>query len=177
MNNELSVLITTPHGVQLKLIATELTVPSVEGDFGVLPGHLPVLAGLRTGIVRATVGGEVQQFAVGPGFVQVSHDSASILTDRFLRKDEVDAVVARKELKEAEEVLADMSTSTPPEELYPALSAARWAAVCLELYGDPPPATVTMMLETRMLGHEDYAAALAQAESESEPTKDGASGA
>lgn len=168
MKDELAVLITTPHGVQLKLAASELTAPSVDGDFGVLPGHLPVLAGLRTGILRATVGGEVREFAIGPGFAQVDGSSVSILTDRFMTKSEVDPVVARKELKDAEEVLSTMSISTPQDELFPALSAARWAAVCLELYGDPPPATVVMLLETRLVGHEDYAAALGAAGSASE---------
>lgn len=165
MKNELAVLITTPHGVQLKLDATELTVPSVEGDFGILPGHLPVLAGLRTGIVRATIAGGVEEFAIGPGFAQVDESSVSILTDRYIKKDDVDPIVARKELKESEEVLSTMSISTPQDELFPALSAARWAAVCLELYGDPPPATVTMLLEMRLVGHEDYAAALGAMES------------
>ncbi|MCK6590794.1 MAG: ATP synthase F1 subunit epsilon, partial [Polyangiaceae bacterium] len=43
--------IVTPTGVALKERVNEVTAPSVAGEFGVLPGHLPLLAALRTGLV------------------------------------------------------------------------------------------------------------------------------
>ena len=43
--------IVTPTGVALRQKVDDVTAPSVAGEFGVLPGHLPVLAALRTGLV------------------------------------------------------------------------------------------------------------------------------
>jgi F-type H+-transporting ATPase subunit epsilon len=43
--------IVTPTGVALRKQVTDVTAPSVAGEFGVLPGHLPLLAALRTGLV------------------------------------------------------------------------------------------------------------------------------
>ena len=40
--------IVTPTGVALSEHVTDVTAPSIAGEFGVLPGHLPLLAGLRT---------------------------------------------------------------------------------------------------------------------------------
>lgn len=171
MASPIQLEITTPEGVRLKASADELTIPSVQGEFGVLPGHLPVLAGLKTGIVRVRANGETKSYAVGPGFAQISGDRASILTDKFLAQGDVDPIVARKELKEAEEALAQASTSTQEADLLPAIARARWAAVRLELYGDPPPATMVMALETRLLGHEDYSVQLAQADRAADHTE------
>jgi F-type H+-transporting ATPase subunit epsilon len=151
---QIEVTVTTPQGVQLREQVDELTAPSVQGEFGVLPGHLPLLAGLKTGVVRLVSRGETQQFAVGPGFVQVTDGRAAILTDRFIKKSDVDPVVCRKELKEAEDEVD--ASSAKPEELRAAIAKARWAAVCLELYGDAPPPTLMMDLETKLVGYEDF---------------------
>ncbi len=49
--------IVTPRGRALTASVDEVTAPSVNGEFGVLPGHLPLLAALRTGIVSYRQGG------------------------------------------------------------------------------------------------------------------------
>jgi len=43
--------VVTPEGLALNADVDEFTSPSVQGQFGVLPGHLPLLAALRTGVV------------------------------------------------------------------------------------------------------------------------------
>lgn len=148
--------IVTPDGVQLSQEVDEFTAPSVEGEFGVLPGHRPLLAGLKTGIVRYIEGGTTKAVAVGPGFAKVAGDQASLLTDQFVAKDDVDAVHARKDLKEAEEGLSELTPDSPASEKNSLIAKARWAAVRLELYGDPPPPTIVLDHEMRLLGHEDY---------------------
>ena len=86
--------IVTPDGIKLSESVDELTAPSVEGEFGVLPGHIPLLAALKTGIVSYRVGGDVTRVAVGPGFVEVVDDKALVLTDLFITKPELDPVRA-----------------------------------------------------------------------------------
>lgn len=162
MAAQISLEIVTPDGVRLSLLVDEFTGPSVDGEFGVLPGHRPLLAGLRTGIVSYRRGGETFAVAVGPGFVRVEDDKAQLLTDNFIEKTEVDPIEARRDLKEAEETLAGLPPDAPDADKLRAVKAARWAAIRLELYGDPPPATIIIAHETRLLGHEDYAALAAK---------------
>ncbi len=162
MAAKINLEIVTPEGVQFKDQVDEFTAPSVQGEFGVLPGHRPLLAGLRSGIVRYVKAGESFTVAVGPGFAKVLGDSANLMTSHFMAKDAVDPIVARKDLKEAEEELGSLTDATDEAALLKAVSAARWAAVRLELYGDPPPPTVILGHEIRVLGHEDYGNALVE---------------
>jgi len=146
----------TPEGVKFAGEVDELTAPSVKGQFGVLPSHRPLLAGLKTGIVSVLQGGEERTFAVGPGFVKVADDQASITTERFMAKGDVDAVVARKDLKESQDALEALPLDADEAELFAVVAASRWAGARLELYGDPPPATVVLAQEMRLLAYEDY---------------------
>jgi len=148
--------IVTPEGLALSTEVHDLTAPSVEGEFGVLPQHRPLLAALKTGIVCFHKDGEEHHVAVGPGFVEVTDNRAVLLTDRFIQKDEVDPVRARLELKEADEAL-DAYTGEPGTPEHAELIAKElWAAVQLELYGDPPPPTIRTFQEFQLLPHETF---------------------
>src|SRR3954466_4498421 len=96
--------IVTPSGVALREQVTEVTAPSVAGEFGVLPGHLPLMAALRTGPGTHRKEGDCQghRVAVHHGFVEVARDSALLLTERFVRKENVDVVHTRMRLKEVD---------------------------------------------------------------------------
>ena len=57
--------VVTPDGLKLAADVNEFTAPSVDGEFGVLPGHVPLLAALTTGIVTYQLNGEKHAVAVG----------------------------------------------------------------------------------------------------------------
>jgi F-type H+-transporting ATPase subunit epsilon len=142
--------IVTPDGIKLNERVSELTAPSVDGEFGVLPGHRPLLAALKTGIVSYKIDREEHHVAVGSGFVEVADDKARLLTDRFIRKPDVDPVRARLDLKDAD-VALDEFTGDPSSNDYAELVKKElWAAAQLELYGDPPPATVRTVHEFQL---------------------------
>ena len=66
-SDKISLEVVTPKGRALKVEVDEVTAPSVEGEFGVLPGHLPLLAALHTGIVSYRVGGKRSAARWGKG--------------------------------------------------------------------------------------------------------------
>jgi F-type H+-transporting ATPase subunit epsilon len=148
--------IVTPDGVALRAKVQDLTAPSVEGEFGVLPGHRPLLAALRTGIVSYHEGGVEHRVAVGPGTVEVHEDRAILLTDRFIEKDDVDPVRARLELKEADEALDRYQGEPSSAEYLELVGKETWAAAQLELYGDPPPPIVRTVAEFLEAPQEQY---------------------
>lgn len=154
MAGSIALEIITPEGPKLKEAVDELTAPSVEGEFGVLPMHRPMLAALATGIVTFIQGGKSQSVAVGPGFVEVANDKALLLTDRFIRKDDIDPVRTRLELKEVDEQLDHFQGDPTSAEYAELVERELWAAAQLELHGDPPPAR---MRNVSALGaQEDY---------------------
>ncbi len=134
--------IVTPDGVALHERVQSLTAPSVDGEFGVLPGHRPLLAALKTGIVAFTKDGAEVRIVVGPGFVEVFGDRATLLTDHMKRKEEIDPVQARLDLKDADEALERYASEPGSSAYLEQLRKELWAAARLTLYGDPPPPTV-----------------------------------
>src|SRR4051812_4366750 len=92
--------IVTPTGVALREQVNDVTAPSVDGEFGVLPGHLPLLAALRTGLVTYHKDGQEHRVAVHHGFAEVANDAVLLLTERVMRKADVDVVKVRLRLKE-----------------------------------------------------------------------------
>ncbi len=139
--------IVTPKGRALAVTVDEVTAPSVQGEFGVLPGHLPVVAALRTGIVTYRQGAESKKVAVGTGFAEAGQNKLLILAEEYAERQNIDPVLVRKELAEVEsklEKVISQSELTPDleSEKKQLIDRENWLAAQLELYGDPPPATM-----------------------------------
>jgi F-type H+-transporting ATPase subunit epsilon len=147
MADKIELEIVTPKGRALTATVDEVTAPSVQGEFGVLPGHLPIVAALRPGIVSYKQGSEVKKVAVGAGFAEAGQNKLLILAEDYAERQNVDPVVVRKELAEVqpklEKVLSAIEMTPELENEKKALiDQENWLATQLELYGDPPPATM-----------------------------------
>lgn len=147
MADKIELEIVTPKGRALQASVDEVTAPSVQGEFGVLPGHLPMVAALRPGIVSYKQGNDTKKVAVGSGFAEAGQNKVLILSDEYAERQNIDPVVIRKELAELkpklEKVLESASTSAEAEaEKKSLIDQENWLATQLELYGDPPPATM-----------------------------------
>ena len=59
----------------------QVDVPGVEGDFGVLAGHAPVVAAIRPGILTITSGGTHQKVIVLGGLAEMSEKGLTVLAD------------------------------------------------------------------------------------------------
>jgi F-type H+-transporting ATPase subunit epsilon len=139
--------IVTPKGKALSASVDEVTAPSVNGEFGVLPGHLPMVAALRTGIVTYRQGTESKRVAVGPGFAEAGQNKLLILAEEYAERQQIDPVLVRKELSEIqaklEKLLALLEPSAEQEtEKKHLIDRENWLAAQLELHGDPPAATM-----------------------------------
>jgi F-type H+-transporting ATPase subunit epsilon len=156
MAEKIALEIVTPKGRALSASVDEVTAPSVEGEFGMLPGHLPLLAALRAGIITYREGGETKKCAIGTGFAEAGPERLDILTDEYTERDRIDPVLVRKELADIQEQLhrlegvpiaaadargADAAAADARAQREVLIGRENWLAVQLELYGDPPAAT------------------------------------
>ncbi len=92
--------------------AAMVMAPSVAGQLGILPGHMPIIVRLTTGIVRLVrPGGEAVRFAVSGGFLEVGAGKVTILADAAEKVEEIDVQRALSAKKRAEERLRDQSES------------------------------------------------------------------
>jgi F-type H+-transporting ATPase subunit epsilon len=98
----------TRTGVALTLDVDELQAPSVHGEFGVLPGHLPLLAAMKSGVLTYRKGQESKRVVIGPGFGEVRDDSVTILTDHFVPEDDIDPQATKDALEAAKKALEDL---------------------------------------------------------------------
>ncbi len=105
-SESLTLEVATPLGLALRTEAESVAAPSVHGEFGVLPGHLPLLAALRPGVLKYRVEGKDHVAAVGAGFVEAGPDKVLLLCDVFVLPRDVDAAAVHGELEAAERELA-----------------------------------------------------------------------
>jgi F-type H+-transporting ATPase subunit epsilon len=102
----LSVALVTPSGQLAAKDLDEVIAPGEVGEFGVLAGHVPLLAALRPGVLTLRDGTRRELFAVGPGFLQVAvTGEVRVLVERAVSPKEIDVAEARKELAAAESEL------------------------------------------------------------------------
>ena len=101
------VSVVTPEGPAFEGEAEMLIVPGAAGEIGILARHAPLVAMLNAGSTRVHVGGgEVKEFATGPGFFQVLENRAIALVDDAVAAGDIDEGRARGQLEEAQEELA-----------------------------------------------------------------------
>ena len=83
----------------------EVSLPGVEGDFGVLPGHTPFFTAIRTGSMWFRQGQEKHHFAVSMGLVEVLPDSVSLLAHVAEDAAHLDEARVDAGMKRAEEMM------------------------------------------------------------------------
>src|ERR1700733_3508303 len=87
-----------------------VTLTGTEGEMGILPQHMPLMTQLVAGEIIAKKGLETIFLAVGDGFVQVTGEKISILTDMAIRAENIDEAAAEEARKRAEERLSQKLT-------------------------------------------------------------------
>ena len=89
----------------------QVDVPGVEGDFGVLAGHAPVVAAIRPGILTVVSGGSKQKIIVLGGIAEVSDKGLTVLADVATSIDELDRARFADTISEMETKLAEKEGS------------------------------------------------------------------
>jgi F-type H+-transporting ATPase subunit epsilon len=83
----------------------EVAMPGQVGDFGVLPGHTPLFAGLRTGTMWYRQGNAKHYLAVSVGFAEVLPDRVTVLAQVAERAEDLDEARAQAGMARAEEMM------------------------------------------------------------------------
>jgi len=88
----------------------QVDVPGVDGDFGVLAGHAPVVAMVKPGVLTVFGAGEPQRYVVLGGFAEVSPAGLTVLADAASALADADRGAIEARIKALEELCA----KTPP---------------------------------------------------------------
>lgn len=95
----------------------QVDIPGLEGDFGVLAGHAPVVAAVRPGIVTVTTGGTKQKIIVLGGLAEVSDKGLTLLADVATSLEELDRTEFADSIAEMQAKLSDKEGSELDREI------------------------------------------------------------
>src|SRR3977135_561376 len=89
----------------------QVDIPGVEGDFGVLAGHAPVVAAIRPGILTVTTGGTHEKIIVLGGLPELSDKGLTVLADVAKSMEEIDKAAFADKISDMEAKLAEKEGS------------------------------------------------------------------
>ena len=89
----------------------QVDIPGVEGDFGVLAGHAPVVAAIRPGILTVTTGTAHQKIIVLGGLAEVSDKGLTVLADVATSMQDLDRTAFADKISQMEGRLAEKEGS------------------------------------------------------------------
>lgn len=94
--------IVTPGKLLFSGAVDMVVVPGGEGDFGMLPGHAPMISTLRAGTVDIYEGDAVSaRIFIEGGFAEVTGERCTVLTEEAVKVGDIDALAAEQRLKAA----------------------------------------------------------------------------
>jgi F-type H+-transporting ATPase subunit epsilon len=99
--------IVTPEAKVYSEDVDMVTLPGVEGEMGIFPMHVPLMTQLTAGEVGVRKGSQDYFLAVGEGFVEITGEKVSILTDMAIKAESIDEAKAEEARKRAEARLAE----------------------------------------------------------------------
>jgi F-type H+-transporting ATPase subunit epsilon len=104
----MQVELVSPEQILFSGEAEMVSCRTTDGEIAFLTGHAPFVGALGIGPVRIrTTGGHDELAAVHGGFVEVSHDRVTILSDVAEMAHQIDLLRARRSMEEAEARLRD----------------------------------------------------------------------
>lgn len=126
----LTLEIVTPESRVYSDTIDTVVIPTVEGEVGILPGHIPLLTQVENGELRVTKNGVTTWLAVSGGFAQVESDRVSILAEHAINEEKIDENAVEAALQSAQAKLKE-AEHLDPQEYEHLQSMVRFAGVQL----------------------------------------------
>src|SRR4051812_40326681 len=111
----LTLEIVTPEARVYSDTIDTVVIPTVDGEIGILPGHIPLLTQVEHGELRVTKGNAVSFLAVGGGFAQVTGDKISVLAEHAITEEKIDEKAVEAAQQRAEQAIKDAKNLDPNE--------------------------------------------------------------
>lgn len=113
--------IVTPERLVYSEDVDVVTIPTIEGEIGILANHTPIVSVIASGELKIKKDGEVNYIAITGGFVQFMKNKATILADAAERADEIDIERAEKARERARKLLSEKKDTVSQAETFAAL--------------------------------------------------------
>lgn len=111
----LTLEIVTPEARVYSDTIDTVVIPTIEGEVGILPGHIPLLTQVEHGELRVTKGAQTHWLAVSGGFAQIDNDRVSILAEHAITEEKIDETAVEAAMKRAEQQLREAKHLDPAQ--------------------------------------------------------------
>jgi F-type H+-transporting ATPase subunit epsilon len=112
MPGDMTLQVVTPEGTVLKDVQTDaVIIPATEGSMGILHNHAPMVTTLKIGVLRYKEGNAYKRLAVGGGFLELSSNRITVLSDTAEAGESIDVLRAQEARKRAEARLRDRAAN------------------------------------------------------------------
>jgi len=108
--------IVTPERIVVAEDVDEVVLPGIDGEFGVLQGHIPFLTALKVGVLTYRSDGAEERLAVSWGYVEVTADNVKVLAETAEKATEIDLSRAKVAKEAAEKILTTGKKDTEYDE-------------------------------------------------------------
>jgi F-type H+-transporting ATPase subunit epsilon len=98
----------TPDKLLFSGDVDQVDVPGVDGDFGVLAGHAPLVAMIKPGVLVIHEGGKQHRIVVLGGFAEVNPQGLTILADLASPAEDFDRAEIASQIKESEQRIKEL---------------------------------------------------------------------
>jgi len=95
----------------------QVDIPGLEGDFGVLAGHAPVIAVMRPGILTVITGGKKEKIIVTGGLAEMSDRGLTVLADVATSLEDIDRAQFADAIAEMQAKLSEKEGSELDREI------------------------------------------------------------
>ena len=126
----LTLEIVTPEAKVYSDTIDSVVVPTVEGEIGILPGHIPLLTQVEHGELRETKGATTQWLAIGGGFAQIDGDRVRVLAEHAITEEKIDENAVEAAMKRAQDELK-VAKDMDPQQYEHLQSLVRYSGVQL----------------------------------------------
>ncbi len=107
MASKIKLDIVTPEKVLFSDEIEILIARAIDGDIGILPGHTPLVTGLKTGVLKIRRDGEEALIAISDGFMEVQPEQINLVVRTAELPEEIDVERAQSAMERAQKRLDD----------------------------------------------------------------------
>jgi len=103
----------------------EIYTRGVDGEFGILKGHVPVMAALDIGVTRVKINNEIKAFTTMGGVLQFKDEECLILTTLAEPGEEIDEMRARESLERGRRLLKEANAKIDSKRVEASIARAK----------------------------------------------------
>jgi len=126
----LTLEIVTPAAKVYSDTIDSVVIPTIEGEIGILPGHIPLLTQVESGELRVAKGSQAQSLVVSAGFAQIEGDRVRVLVENAIDEEKIDTNAVEAAMKRAEQELRE-AKHIDPQQLEHLQNLVRYSGVQL----------------------------------------------